>query len=148
MLRIWCFSGRNPVVHFSNGQLPRISHAIARRAALMSLAIAGALSLGACDKAGAGTENPDGGAGQGGGSTESGGSSSDGGGEGGDTTTSAARGKELFTSKCGECHDLPAPADHSASEWPTIMADMGPKADLNDADSKLVLDYILSVRGA
>ncbi|HMG81750.1 MAG TPA: cytochrome c [Ferruginibacter sp.] len=56
----------------------------------------------------------------------------------------AMAGKEVFTAKCGTCHGLKDPADHTAQEWVPIVKEMGKKAKLNDTDKKNVLAYVQS----
>ena len=56
----------------------------------------------------------------------------------------AKAGKQVFTAKCGTCHDLKDPADHTAQEWIPIVKEMGHKAKLNDTDEKNVLAYVQS----
>lgn len=57
-----------------------------------------------------------------------------------------AKGKELFESSCGKCHDLPKPKAHSAEKWVGIMKAMAPKAKMNDAQSTLVYDYVTTYK--
>jgi cytochrome c5 len=56
----------------------------------------------------------------------------------------AIAGKTIFTAKCGTCHDLKNPGDHTAQEWVPIVKEMGRKAKLNDADKSNVLAYVQS----
>jgi cytochrome c5 len=56
----------------------------------------------------------------------------------------AIAGKTVFTAKCGTCHDLKNPGDHTAQEWVPIVKEMGRKAKLNDTDKNNVLAYVQS----
>ena len=62
------------------------------------------------------------------------------------TAVEYAKGKELFESSCGKCHDLPKPKAYSAEEWVGIMKAMAPKAKMNEAQSTLVYDYVTTYK--
>ncbi len=51
-------------------------------------------------------------------------------------------GKQLFESKCGNCHDLPKPEKYSKEKWGPIMHDMQKAADITDAERDLVYNYV------
>ena len=57
-----------------------------------------------------------------------------------------AQGKTIFENSCGKCHDLPSPTEHDAQQWVGIMNWMAPKARLNEAQHKMVYDYVTSVK--
>lgn len=57
-----------------------------------------------------------------------------------------AEGKNIFTTSCAKCHDLPNPTEHSSEEWVGIMNAMAPKARLTDEQHQWVYDYIVSVK--
>lgn len=57
-----------------------------------------------------------------------------------------AEGKNIFTTSCKKCHDLPNPTEHSTEQWVGIMNAMAPKAKLTDVQHQLVYDYIVSVK--
>jgi len=52
-------------------------------------------------------------------------------------------GRALFTSRCIECHTLPAISQHSATEWPGLIDEMAGRASLKSAQRDAVLAYIL-----
>lgn len=55
-----------------------------------------------------------------------------------------ATGAELYSARCGKCHDLPTITDFSAKEWQAIMDRMAPKAKLTDEEKNWVLAYVSS----
>jgi hypothetical protein len=54
----------------------------------------------------------------------------------------AIAGKEVFTAKCGKCHELKDPADYTPKKWISIVNDMAPKAKLDATEKKNVLAYV------
>jgi hypothetical protein len=56
----------------------------------------------------------------------------------------AIAGKEIFTAKCGKCHDLKNPSDYTPKEWIKLVDKMAPKANLDDTEKKNVLAYVQS----
>ena len=52
-------------------------------------------------------------------------------------------GRALFTSRCIECHTLPAISQHSATEWPRLIDEMAGRASLKSTQRDAVLAYIL-----
>jgi len=52
-------------------------------------------------------------------------------------------GRALFTSRCIECHTLPAISQHSATEWPRLIDEMAGRANLKSTERDAVLAYIL-----
>jgi cytochrome c5 len=63
------------------------------------------------------------------------------------TNSDLVEGRSLFASRCGSCHGLPSPSSHGADQWPGLVASMAKPAALDTADSRKVLDWILSARG-
>lgn len=57
-----------------------------------------------------------------------------------------AEGKNIFTTSCAKCHDLPNPTEHSSEEWVGIMNSMAPKAKLTEVQYQWVYDYVVSVK--
>jgi len=57
-------------------------------------------------------------------------------------TAVVAAGHEIFTAKCGRCHDLVKPEKHTATRWVGIMESMAPKAKLNETEKANVLAYV------
>jgi cytochrome c5 len=62
------------------------------------------------------------------------------------TAVEYAKGKDLFESSCGKCHDLPKPTKYSAEKWVGIMKAMAPKAKMDNAQSTLVYDYVTTYK--
>lgn len=52
------------------------------------------------------------------------------------------KGEDLFNLKCGRCHGLPSPSEHTIADWQPIMASMAPKAKLNAEETNWVLAYV------
>ena len=49
----------------------------------------------------------------------------------------------LYKAKCRNCHNLIEPSDHSATEWPEIMAAHRVKrVRLSDAEADRIVDYL------
>lgn len=63
------------------------------------------------------------------------------------TEQSLTQGRELFVGNCSRCHKLPDRRAVAEEKWPTIVNRMAKKAKLDDAQHKLVLQFILSERG-
>src|SRR5262245_36672151 len=56
------------------------------------------------------------------------------------------QGRQLFLNHCDSCHSYPDRAAYKEAEWPDIARRMGHKADLKEAESELVLRFILANR--
>lgn len=55
-------------------------------------------------------------------------------------------GRELFVSRCSECHNLHDPATYGASEWGGIIGSMRGKAKLSGEQSEQLNRFLSSVR--
>jgi hypothetical protein len=55
-------------------------------------------------------------------------------------------GRELFVSRCSECHNLHDPATYSASEWGGILASMRGKAKLSSSQAEQLNRFFATVR--
>jgi cbb3-type cytochrome oxidase cytochrome c subunit len=53
-----------------------------------------------------------------------------------------ARGRMIFTNRCGRCHDLPQPIQYNAKRWDGILASMIPKANLNEVQALHIKAYL------
>jgi|SRR6218665_112861 len=53
-------------------------------------------------------------------------------------------GKSLMEKQCANCHSLFAPKEFRADQWPSILKRMQKKARLNDDETALIQNYILS----
>lgn len=51
-------------------------------------------------------------------------------------------GKAIFTNRCGNCHDLPLPAQFTEKRWEGILSYMIPRARLNDEQGIHVTAYL------
>jgi mono/diheme cytochrome c family protein len=64
------------------------------------------------------------------------------------TIAQLRHGRELFASRCIECHTLPVVTEHSASEWPQLIDEMAGRANLKAAERREVLAYVLAAAQA
>jgi len=72
----------------------------------------------------------------------------------GDLPDPQARGAQLLVSYCGQCHALPAPTAHSATDWPSVARRMWLRMDFlpaslevqvpTAADRYTILNYLTS----
>jgi mono/diheme cytochrome c family protein len=51
-------------------------------------------------------------------------------------------GREVFVSRCLECHTLPSVAKYSRNEWPHLVARMAGRANLTTSDQRAVIGYL------
>jgi hypothetical protein len=52
-------------------------------------------------------------------------------------------GKSIYTTRCGRCHDLPLPAQFSATRWDDILPTMFPRARLTNEEALHVRTWVL-----
>lgn len=52
------------------------------------------------------------------------------------------KGEMTFNQRCGRCHGLPTPSEHTTVDWQPIIAAMAPKAKLNADETNWVLAYV------
>ncbi len=52
------------------------------------------------------------------------------------------KGQDIFSQRCGRCHDLPAPSAFTTSEWKPILERMAPKAKLTADENSWVMAYV------
>lgn len=52
------------------------------------------------------------------------------------------KGEDLFNLRCGRCHGLPTPSEHTVADWKPIMDAMAPKAKLTPEETNWVLAYV------
>lgn len=57
-------------------------------------------------------------------------------------------GRTLFIARCTKCHVLPKVADHSAAQWPGLVAQMAKRSGLKPAQSEAMVAYILAARAS
>jgi hypothetical protein len=53
-----------------------------------------------------------------------------------------ATGRNLFVSRCVECHTLPSVAKHSPGEWPHLVSRMADRANLSASDQEAITVYL------
>jgi len=53
-----------------------------------------------------------------------------------------ATGRNLFVSRCLECHTLPSVTKHSPGEWPTLVSRMSGRANLSASDQSAIIAYL------
>ena len=53
-----------------------------------------------------------------------------------------ATGRNLFVSRCLECHTLPSVTKHSSDEWPTLVSRMSGRANLSPSDQSAIIAYL------
>jgi mono/diheme cytochrome c family protein len=61
-------------------------------------------------------------------------------------TADLSEGHDLFTARCGTCHDLPDPAAHPAEKWPHLVDWMKDRAHLDSTQASSVLTWVLAER--
>ena len=54
------------------------------------------------------------------------------------------KGRELYISNCGSCHNLYLPERYTATQWLINIGKMKKPAKINDEQSEIILKYILS----
>ncbi|HEV7782459.1 MAG TPA: hypothetical protein VGO58_14390 [Chitinophagaceae bacterium] len=57
-------------------------------------------------------------------------------------TPDLARGKMIFTNRCGRCHDLPKPEQYTSERWKGILSYMNPRAGLNEEQGVHITAYL------
>jgi mono/diheme cytochrome c family protein len=55
-------------------------------------------------------------------------------------------GRDLFVSRCIECHTLPTLSRYDPVAWPWLVKDMAARASLKPAEREAIVAYILAVR--
>jgi cytochrome c2 len=58
------------------------------------------------------------------------------------------KGRQLFLDNCSSCHSYPDRSAYSEKEWPVIARRMGDKVDMKEADTELLVRFILAERAA
>ncbi len=56
------------------------------------------------------------------------------------------RGRGVFRTQCGKCHELVAPEHVKISDWRLVVPGMCWNAGVTHADEALILKYVLAVR--
>ena len=55
------------------------------------------------------------------------------------------QGRKIMIMKCGNCHQPPMPADHTAIEWPSKLDEMSTRANLNVQQRALIEKYLVTM---
>jgi hypothetical protein len=53
-----------------------------------------------------------------------------------------ATGRNLFVSRCLECHTLPSVTKHSSDEWPHLVSRMSGRANLSVGEQAAIVAYL------
>lgn len=59
-------------------------------------------------------------------------------------TTNQQQGKQLFESKCANCHDLYKPSDFKPVKWESILKKMQSYAEISNEERELIYEYVSS----
>ena len=62
------------------------------------------------------------------------------------TTDSLTRGRAILTTRCGQCHRPPGPADHSENEWNYYLPIMAPRAQLSATQRDELTIFLFAAR--
>jgi len=63
------------------------------------------------------------------------------------TLSELTEGRKSYVNQCSGCHNLPAPAELSADEWPSVIQEMGSEyAKIPQSEIELITRYVVSVR--
>lgn len=54
-------------------------------------------------------------------------------------------GKTIYLDNCNKCHRYKAPQSRDEAKWDKIIPKMAKKAKLDDAQEKLVLEYVVTM---
>ena len=52
------------------------------------------------------------------------------------------QGRDLYVHNCNACHYLYSPDDFTAGTWPSILAQMAPRTNMNSSEVSLVTKYL------
>ncbi len=55
-----------------------------------------------------------------------------------------SKGRALYISNCSSCHNLHKPDEYSENGWVKNLNEMQKKAEITDAEKKLILTYLTS----
>ena len=58
------------------------------------------------------------------------------------TAKELATGRNLFVSRCLECHALPSVTRHAPDEWPHLVSRMSGRANLSASDQSAIIAYL------
>jgi cytochrome c5 len=58
------------------------------------------------------------------------------------TLADLERGRDLYRSRCTECHSLYSPGTYAPDRWPKLVKEMTDKARLDEAETRDVTRYL------
>jgi hypothetical protein len=58
------------------------------------------------------------------------------------TLTELLQGRTLFINNCNSCHGLYSPDNYTATEWKSIISNMGPRTSMSSSEILLVTKYV------
>ena len=61
------------------------------------------------------------------------------------TVDELARGRTVLLQRCGGCHRVPSPHDHTAREWPGKLDEMSARAELHTDERMLLQRYLVAM---
>ena len=53
-------------------------------------------------------------------------------------------GRKIYVDHCGGCHNLHFPKEFTAEQWKVKIDEMAAKANVNDQEKQLILQYLTS----
>ncbi len=64
----------------------------------------------------------------------------------GTTLHNLMTGRKLYVEKCGGCHSLSVPEQHSVLEWERIIENMKIRAAVSEDEKSLMMRYLVTMR--
>jgi len=61
-----------------------------------------------------------------------------------ETRAELLQGRAIYVEKCGSCHTLHLPEHFSPTAWEQSLSEMRPRARITEADSVLIIRYLLA----
>ena len=58
------------------------------------------------------------------------------------TLTELLQGRTLYINNCNSCHGLYSPDNYTATEWKSIISNMGPRTSMSSSEILLVTKYV------
>ncbi len=62
----------------------------------------------------------------------------------GTTHADLIEGRRLYVENCSGCHGLKSPMDYTEEQWKENVSEMKEKAKIKDAESQLILKYLIT----
>ena len=54
-------------------------------------------------------------------------------------------GRSLLLRKCGGCHRVPLPTEHSPHDWPAKLSEMSARAHVDESQRQLIEAYLVTM---